>query len=250
MKRMKYELIYLAKPLLPLYLATLAVAALHRLPGSEPTGWMQLLQGGLGILTTILGAASLLLTLLASWNSFYRNNFKPEATVLHSLPVSRGTLWLTFVLPGLLFVTLSLLTVLAAMLLWTPNSLAVSLRLILDQNPDSGFHLIELIAAGAWLQMMVYWLCGMTGMALGLQQHGARLGWSVLAGIGLYLVIMLLMVGLIILQTGPAFFGDESALSVMQLQQLFRSIAGAYVLADLVLLVLGQILYARGFDLE
>ena len=152
--------------------------------------------------------------------------------------------------PGLLFVTLSTLVILAVLCLCMPEQLMAPLHQLLDQSPDSGFSLTHLMGVSMWLQMTLYWLCGMTGMALGLHLHGSRLGWSVLAGIGLYLVIMLLMVGLIILQTGPAFFGDESALSVMQMQQLFRSIAGAYALADLVLLVLGQILYARGFDLE
>ena len=89
MKRMKYELTYLGRALLPLYLATLAAAAACRLMGPDATGWMQLLQRGIGVLTMILVAASLLLTILASWNSFFRNNFKPEATVLHSLPGSR-----------------------------------------------------------------------------------------------------------------------------------------------------------------
>lgn len=250
MKRMKYELTYLGRALLPLYLATLAAAAACRLMGPDATGWMQLLQRGIGVLTMILVAASLLLTILDSWNSFFRNNFKPEATVLHSLPVSRSRLWMTFVISGLLFVTFSALIILAVIGLCMPQQLMDSLRQLLDQSPDSGFSLIHLMGVSMWLQMTLYWLCGMTGMALGLHLHGSRLGWSVLAGIGLYLVIMLLMVGLIILQTGPAFFGDESALSVMQMQQLFRSIAGAYALADLALLVLGQILYARGFDLE
>lgn len=70
MKRMKYELTYLGRALLPLYLATLAAAAACRLMGPDATGWMQLLQRGIGVLTMILVAASLLLTILASWNSF------------------------------------------------------------------------------------------------------------------------------------------------------------------------------------
>lgn len=151
MKRMKYELTYLGRALLPLYLATLAAAAACRLMGPDATGWMQLLQRGIGVLTMILVAASLLLTILASWNSFFRNNFKPEATVLHSLPVSRSRLWMTFVISGLLFVTFSALIILAVIGLCMPQQLMDSLRQLLDQSPDSGFSLIHLMGVSMWL---------------------------------------------------------------------------------------------------
>ena len=133
MKLLKYELAKLARPLLPLYAASLILAGCSRLLLNSGSGVMMTLGGYASFVTVLVVAAAVIVTVLASWLSFYRNNFKPESYVMHSLPVADSRIWMSFILCGLLFITLSVATAILSIRILAPQVIMDNIQALIGQ---------------------------------------------------------------------------------------------------------------------
>ena len=246
MKLLKYECGKMVRPLLPLYAASLAMAGLSRLLLNAQSGLLVTFGGWASFLTMLVLAAAVIVTVLTSWMSFYRNNFKPEAYVMHSLPVSKGKIWLSFVLSGLVFLTLAAGTAILTIRILAPSVIMDTIQSPTGQHPD----IVWVILAAAEFQLILDWICGLTGMSLGLKRQGSRLSWSAAWGVLIYLAVILVLVLLALVTAGPeAMFLDET-IPPETMITLLKMMTAGYGVMDLLLILLGGFIYSRGFDLE
>lgn len=250
MKLLKYELAKLARPLLPLYAAGLILAGCSRLLLNSGSGVMMTLGGYASFVTVLVLAAAVIVTVLASWLSFYRNNFKPESYVMHSLPVADSRIWMSFILCGLLFITLSVATAILSIRILAPQVIMDNIQALIGQNPEIGHMLIWVMILAAEFQIILDWICGMTGMALGLKRHGSRLGMSVLWGVLLYVAVIVIQVLLALMVAGPDGMVSQDTMELSVFMTMMKTLVAGYGMMDLLLILLGGFVYSRGFDLE
>lgn len=254
MKLMKYETRRLVKELGVLWLMLLASGLLTRL--LQHSGILLLARIGdyLLMFTILLAAAVLFWTIGASWLNFYRYNFREEASVLHSLPVSDRAIWWSFVLPELGAQAMTVLLASLTVWLMDPDLVAYFVKGAGTTFGISGGLFFGMIALQFWLQFSLYALCGLTGMTMGLRRKDSRLGWSVLYGLLLYTVVMLALVGLAFGLAGlrvPELFQETAdQLPPEVFVAILAWLMGGYALVDAGLALAGDRVYSKGYDLE
>lgn len=99
-------------------------------------------------------------------------------------------------------------------------------------------------------QVILDWICGMTGMALGLKRHGSRLGMSVLWGVLLYVAVIVIQVLLALMVAGPDGMVSQDTMELSVFMTMMKTLVAGYGMMDLLLILLGSFVYSRGFDLE
>ncbi len=125
---------------------------------------------------------------LRSWALFRQNLYGDPSYLMHTLPVEKKTLYLSKALDGLITLTVSFGVIGLTLLiqyygtaLWTKAGLF--LRLFSQGRPAM---VATLLIGILFLEIANMFQCGFTGLILGHKMNRHKMGYSVLAGLGVY----------------------------------------------------------------
>ena len=144
---------------------------------------------------------------LRSWALFRQNLYGDPSYLTHTLPVERTTVYLSKALDGLITLALSFaISGIALVIQYYGTNLWDTIKFTLQQLSGGRTALTACIfVAVLFLEIVNLFQCGFAGLILGHKANKGKIGFSVLAGLGVYTVGQLLIlaaVGIISLFNG------------------------------------------------
>lgn len=263
---LKYDLRWLYKTLVPLYLAALACAIFGRLLSLITDSFLISLIGGI-----LLGASIGLIvniyinTIARCWVRFARNLYKDESYLTHTLPLPSKTLFRAKVLAALIVN----LTILAVMLLglffslvWLfpedrLGALASALQIAADSINFPMPVFAGILVLAFFVQTAMTVLCGYIGIVLGHRFNQHRALASTLIGLGVYglsqflAIAVLLLACLVVPIPGLISLilrGSQPPLAVTCSAVLL--ITGIYIIYTIILYFIGQKVLKKGVNID
>ncbi|MBQ8428277.1 MAG: hypothetical protein IJX18_03380 [Clostridia bacterium] len=199
-KLLKYELTFMGKFLIIYYAITLSLALLTRLFFAIDTTTF------LNILAEIFSGAhisflisTLINVLMRYWVRFRRNFYADESYLTHTLPIEKRTQYAAKVLGGIITMSVTVMFLIGCVLIaygttenfeFLKNTLGAAESAL--EAPLGG--LIALVAIVFLLECMHIQQAGFLGTVLGHRKQNAKIGFSVLFAIVVYLAAQVLMV--------------------------------------------------------
>ncbi len=136
---------------------------------------------------------------MRSWVLFRQNLYGDPSYLTHTLPVRKSDIYLSKALAGLIAMALSFGVIGLTLLIQyygTPFWKQIcTLALLLSQGHP--VFVVCLLMGILFLQITNVLQCGFSGLILGHKQNKGKLIWSVLAGLGVYVVGQLLMLAVV-----------------------------------------------------
>lgn len=124
-----------------------------------------------------------------TWARFRQNLYGDEAYLTHTLPISRLQLFTSKFISSVIILLLSLVIIAAVMFIQTPE--ATSSIFSTDD--------FAIFASALIIQAVFSIMCGFTGIIVGHRFDTARNIISAIAGIGCYLAVSVLLIGIVFL---------------------------------------------------
>lgn len=136
-----------------------------------------------------------------SWMRFQKNFYQEESYLTHTLPVTKSQLLLSKAIAS--FVTFSIsLALLILCILVTQPGLTAQFGEIDAGLKLAGSSLLEMaiaFVAVVVLQQAFIIQCGYAGIVIGHRQNEYRALWSGLVGVGIYVAVIILVIGILLL---------------------------------------------------
>lgn len=161
---------------------------------------------------------------LRSWGLFRQNIYGDPSYLTHTLPVRKTDLYLSKALDGLLTLFLSFGVVgLALFILYYETKLWTMAGAFLQIISGGRPYMAALLIIGClFLEVVNMLQCGFTGLILGHKMNKGKIGYSVLAGLGVYILVSLLVFAVVGV---TALFNDS-------VKQLFLNVQTQTVLME------------------
>ena len=168
---------------------------------------------------------------LRAWGLFRQNLYGDASYLTHTLPVRKKDIYLSKALDGLITLTLSFGVVgLTLFVLYYGTKLWDTVGLFLQVVSGGRPYLVVFLIIGClFLEVVNMFQCGFTGLILGHRMNKGKIGYSVLAGLGVYILGSLLVFAVVGV---TALFNDS-------VRQLFLSVQTQAVLVEDLWLLVG-----------
>ena len=204
-KLLKYDLKYIYKTLIIFYLVSLSLAIITR-------GFFYLSHSSifhiLGQITsgvTIIMIFSIIVnTIVRVWTRFTQNMYKDESYLTHTLPVKKGTIYLSKFLSSLMTMFSSILVIFLtiAMAYYSKENLEfvkLSLEGLATIYDSTAIKLILILMFAFFLEIAFLMQVGYTGIILGHRSESQRIVKSIFFGALFYIVTSLISLLLLFL---------------------------------------------------
>ena len=132
---------------------------------------------------------------LRSWGLFRQNIYGDPSYLTHTLPVRKTEIYLSKALDGLITMTISFGVIgLTLFILYYGTTLWTMAGAFLQMISGGRPCLVALLIVGClFLEVVNMLQCGFTGLILGHRMNKGKIGYSVLAGLGVYVLGSLLI---------------------------------------------------------
>ncbi len=136
---------------------------------------------------------------LRSWALFRQNVYGDPSYLTHTLPLGKTTIYLSKALDGLITLTISFGVIgLSLFIQYYGTELWDIAKALLGQfSGDRTFLMACLLLGILFLEVVNMLQCGFSGLILGHKMNKGKVGYSVLAGLGVYTVGQLLILAVI-----------------------------------------------------
>lgn len=202
-KLLKYDLRYVYKTLGAYYIFTIVSVIcgvlLQQIP--EPPFIIYFLGEFLTNAGIGLSIGLIINAFTRTWIRFHQNLYGDESYLTHTLPISRLQLFASKFISSVITLLLSLIVVTIVLLIYVPGAASsVFSTDIFDIIPGTSltvFSAFVVFTLALIIQAVFAIMCGFTGIIIGNRFNTARGAISAAAGVGCYLVVALLLVGII-----------------------------------------------------
>lgn len=201
-KLLKYDLRYVYKTLGAYYIFTIVSVIcgvlLQQIP--EPPFIIYFLGEFLTNAGIGLSIGLIINAFTRTWIRFHQNLYGDESYLTHTLPISRFQLFVSKFLSAIIILLLSLIIIGIIVVLVTYGNDIDIFDGIFNIIPGSSFSLFHcgiVLLTLLIVQSTFIIMCGFTGIIIGNRFNTARGAISAAAGVGCYLVVALLLVGII-----------------------------------------------------
>lgn len=180
-----------------LYGISIIFGGLFLLFSKIDTSWTHAIARMLVLFVLFTACLPMVASMVLSWIDFYNTFYGRRASLLRTLPYSRGKLFAACLLSNLVFLALSILWICAGMVVLF--GLDVGWEAV-SQFINEYRTLVFCFPLAMLCQEIFIVLCGMGGGILGFRCKDNKLAWSILFGIVIYFVCGLLMVAFLVPQ--------------------------------------------------
>lgn len=202
-KLLKYDLKYMIKNMAIFYILSIFFAITTRiLFNMEQSVIVNIIgQISVGCMFSMI-ASTLINTMMRSWIRFRDSLYKDEAYLTHTLPVTKNELYNSKFIQTLIFFFISFAVILLSLFITyysKENWIAITnyiKTITTGLNMSTSFFVLMAIIL-IFLEVFNAIQCGFIGMILGYKKHNGKLGYSVLFGFIIYLVVQTIVLALI-----------------------------------------------------
>lgn len=201
-KLLKYDLKYTYKTLgvyyLVIILCILLFLATNFQNSSGIIEFIHLFIGGAGFGLSI---GMFINAITRSWARFQKNFYQEEAYLTHTLPVTKKQLLLSKTIASFITLLISFTLLIACVLLTQPGlteqfgEIDAGLKLAGSSLLEMAIAFVAIVV----LQQAFIIQCGYAGIVIGHRQNEHRALWSGLVGVGIYVAVIILVIGILLL---------------------------------------------------
>lgn len=260
-KLMKYDLKWTYKLLLIFYALSVVFSLLTRLFLSFDDSLLLHIVGavmrGCAIAMMI---NSIINAVMRSWVRFTRSIYGDESYLTHTLPVPRGTVYLSKLLSAVISIFTSVLLTLLCVLICFYSEDMVELVKSAFSNAAAAYDtsvaaLIAAVSAVLFFQLVFILMSGYVGVIIGHRCSGGKMGMSVLAGFGIYAVMSGLLLAVVFVigafnEDVMSMITTSSAVSIGAVKLLMTIVIVVYALYDLALCAAGGALLKKSVNVD
>lgn len=202
-KLIKYDLKGIIRPLSVFYILGVTFSVLARIFNEVQNSIIFQVVGKITtVIATCIIISSLLFCLVQLWARFERGLFKDEAYLTHTLPVKIQTIYASKCIVGLISTVTTMVIALLSLIIGyysEENLQAVrsSLELTAGIYDTTVVRLLLLVAFVSLLEAVFIMLVGYAGIVLGYRSNKNKNIRSVTIGVGLYLAMQVLTLGIV-----------------------------------------------------
>ena len=220
-KLLKYDLKYMFKFLIIFYSLAIFFGTLTRIFLSIENSLIMEIIGKICSGAAISMMFSILINnLMRMWVRFRSNFYGDESYLTHTLPISKGTLYLYKTLASVisLFVSVAVIGLILYIAYYSKENIELVKNLLLPVADVMGSSVVKIILAFlfiCFLEIANMLQSGFSGIILGHKMNNVKVGFSVLYGFGCYIVtqvfviIIMFIVGLFNKDIMNLFFTNE-----------------------------------------
>ncbi len=198
-KLLKYDLKYMIKNMSIFYILSLFFATITRILFSmEQSAIINIIgQISVGCMISMI-ASTLINTMMRSWIRFRDSLYKDESYLTHTLPVTKNELYNSKFIQTLIFFFVSFIVVLISLFIayyskenW--QALTDFIKTITTGLNMSNLFFITMAIIVIFLEVFNAIQCGFFGIILGHKMNNGKLGYSILFGFVVYLIIQIII---------------------------------------------------------
>ena len=199
-KLLKYELKSIFKFLIIFYSIGIFFATLTRIFFSIENSFVMNILGQICSGTAISMMCSILINnLMRMWVRFKQNFYADESYLTHTLPIKKGTLYLSKFLTAIitLFTSILVITLILFIAYYSKENILFIKNLLLPVASVYGSTITKIILAFlfiCFLEFLNILLSGFTGIILGHKMNSNKMGFSVLYGFITYLLTQIIAI--------------------------------------------------------
>lgn len=261
-KLLKYDLKYMIKNMLVFYILSIFFAITTRiLFEMEQTIIIDIIgQISVGCMFSMT-ASTLINTIMRSWVRFKDSLYKDESYLTHTLPVTKKQLYDSKIIQTLILFLIGFAVILLSLFItyyskenWIGITNYIK-NITTGLNINIWFFIIMLVVI-LFLELFNAVQCGYLGMILGYQKNNSKLGFSVLFGFIIYIIIQTIVVflifiyGLIDPSIMELFKSTTPALDIEVFKTLAIITSMVYSLVIIAISILCKKLLNKGVNIE
>lgn len=259
-KLLKYDLRYIYKTLGIYYVVTILCALVCVATNiNNPSGIIEFIHLFSGGASFGLSIGLFVNVITRSWARFQKNFYGDESYLTHTLPVMKRQLLLSKIIASSIALIFSLVVLIFCTIVTQVGF--SNLQTFDEMLKSEGFSLLSigtLLFLTVVLQQLFIILCGFAGILIGHRKNEHRAVWSWAAGIGLYIISNLLIIGFTLIwslfdtDVHSFIFSGESQ-SLFSLANICKIIIGidlVYSIIAVTLYFISEKVLDRGVDVE
>lgn len=194
-KLLKYDLKWCYKPLIVFYMLAIFFSIITRIVESFEQTLIILVIDKICSGVVIAMAINILINcFMRNWVRFIRNIYKDESYLTHTLPVSKGTIYLSKVLTAIITLLTSFIVIIACIAICCLNTDTwLLLKQSLEQSAvffnSSVFSLIVVLVITIFFEFLFMLMCGILGIVIGHKSNNLKIVKSIIIGFGIYMIL-------------------------------------------------------------
>ena len=260
-KLLKYDIRNIYKPLIVFYSLAIFFSLLTRAFLSIEDSFIMNIIGKICSGVTISMIANILINnIMGVWARTRRNLYGDESYLVHTLPATRGEVYLAksfaAVITMLSSIAVIMLTLFAAY--YSKDNMEI-LKLFLEQTAsgiDTSTEVFLLIIFAEFLvQILAALFCGFAGIVLGHRRNSGKIVWSVVFGLAIYMLTQTLALGIFFLfaLANPDImnlFTSSTQVTTEAVKGLLIAAIPTYFILGLASAILGYKVFEKGVNVD
>lgn len=259
-KLLKYDLKWSFKFLIVFYiLALISAIAIRVVESFEQTMILVIIDKiccGIGI--------SMLINIIVNcfmrnWARFIKNVYKDESYLTHTLPVSKGQIYLSKILSSIITIIVSLIVILICIAIGALNEETWSFITAYFENIQTMFNispvgLIITLLGTVLFETIFMYFCGILGIVIGHSSNNSKMVKSIVLGIVIYIALSNIAVGIVF---GIGLFNSDimslfntTEVSPVIVNKLVNISVFIYAFYDLLIYFVGSKLLKKGVNID
>ena len=260
-KLLKYDLKWVYKPVIVFYILSIFFALLTRLFFSIEKSLLFNILGQItnGAMISMI-ISSLINSLMRSWVRFVNNIYKDESYLTHTLPVKKGSIFLSKVLTAIIcsFTTVVVALLAVAISYYSKENLEALkgfLKLTASAYDITAINLILVVSLVIFLEVLFIIIIGYTGIIIGHRSNKNKMAKSIFIAIVLYIITSTLTLGFVYIvglfnKDVMNIINTTDIVNVSAIKNVMRLGIVIYVAYNLVYYFIGNKLFKKGVNVE
>ncbi len=260
-KLLKYDLKWIYKLVSVFYILAIVFSIIGRILTSIENSLVINIIGqiSLGFAVGML-ISSLINTLMRTWVRFIRNIYKDESYLTHTLPIRKGTIYLSKFLSSIIVMFTTTVVILFCLIICYYSkdnfeALKLMLELAATVYNSKVIFLILTLFAVFFLQIVFILLVGYTGIILGHKSNNNKMVRSVIYSFLIYLIMQAISLGLIytIGLINPDIMNLLNTVNVVDIdiiKNVIYIVIALYIVYISIFYIIGNRLFSKGVNVD
>ena len=260
-KLLKYDLKWIYSAIIVFYILALVFSVIARVCLSVENSLLFEVLGKIAQGTAIsMIVSSIINCLMRSWVRFVRNVYKDESYLTHTLPVKKGTIYLSKVLASIICTFTSIIVTLIVLFIcyYSKGNMEVLKELLsfaANTYNTTVINFILVISLVIFFELLFIILIGYTGIIIGHRANNGKMVKSVIVSFALYMATQLVTLGAIYIvalcnSDVMNLINTTEAISMDAVKVLMYVAIGIYGMYNLGYYMLGKHILNKGVNVD
>ena len=259
-KLLKYDLKYCYKTLIIFYILTLFFAGITRIFSAFDNSLIFVIISKICVGITISMIVNVIInTSMRVWARVIRNLYKDESYLIHTLPVSKKSIFTSKILTAIITTLTSFIVIVATLVVgflskenWQLLKIAMEQTAIFFNSSISS--VVAILTVTVFFEFLFMVMAGILGILIGFKSNNLKVLKSIIFGFTLYTIPSLITVGVI----GIMGLFNQNIMSVFTsvtidtevLKLIMYGVIAMYIIYDIIYYIIGNKLLNKGVNVD